>query len=158
MIRFEVPIKTISEANCSEHWSKKSKRHQMQQFIIGLAWQKHVRSISLPCRITMTRLSPRNLDYEENLPMAFKWIKDEIGGLLFPEKIVTYMSKSGKVQKNKGHADSDPRVKWEYKQEVSKRYGVRIEIENLDHSSEKVSILAILPFCFMILQFLQNCP
>ena len=158
MISFEIPIRTVSEANSSEHWAKKAKRHEQQQFFVSIAFHRHVRLVNFPCRITMTRLAPRSLDCEENLPMAFKWIKDEIGGLLFPEKIVTYESKSGKKKQNKGHADSDPRVKWEYKQEVSKRYGIRIEIESLAHSPEKVSFLAILPFCLLIPQFLQNCP
>lgn len=60
--------------------------------------------------------------------MAFKWIKDEIGACLFPEKVVIYRKKSGRYATNKGHADSDPRVTWKYAQEKGKIQGIRIEI------------------------------
>jgi hypothetical protein len=132
--RWELPIKVVSEANCSEHWTEKSKRHQRQQFFVRISYKKYVADVgkvNLPCKIKFTRLSPRSLDCEENLPMAFKWIKDEIGACLFPEKVVLYKKKSGKIASNKGHADSDPRVSWEFFQEKSKSYGIRIEIISL---------------------------
>lgn len=70
------------------------------------------------------------MDDEENLPMAFKWIKDEIGACIFPEKVIIYQKSNGKMAKNKGHADSDPRIKWKYAQEKGKRLGIRIEIQS----------------------------
>lgn len=88
----------------------------------------------MPCEITLIRIASRFLDAEENLPMAFKWIKDEIGACLFPEKVVIYKKKNGKYAQNKGHADSDPRVKWGYGQEKGKIQGVRIEIRRWDTS------------------------
>lgn len=60
--------------------------------------------------------------------MAFKWIKDEIGACIFPEKIVVYKNKNGKTMQNKGHADSSPMIKWEYGQEKGKIQAIRIEI------------------------------
>lgn len=129
-ISWEVAISTISEANSSEYWRKKNKRHEQQQFFVERSYLANVKKLSLPCTITLTRLSSRFLDAEENLPMAFKWIKDQIGACMFPEKIVTYVAKNGKVKQNKGHADSDPRVKWKYAQEKSKLKGIRIEIES----------------------------
>ncbi len=64
--------------------------------------------------------------------MAFKWIKDEIGACLFPEKVVAYKKKNGRIAKNKGHADSDPRVTWSYSQEKGKEKSIRIEIQSLN--------------------------
>ncbi len=129
MIRWEIPLSTVSESNRSEHWTKSSKRHKQQQFFIRALFNRESRKIPLPCIVTMTRLSSRTLDAEENLPMAFKWIKDEIGACLFPEKIVTYKKKNGVYAQNKGHADSDERVIWKYNQEKTKTKGIRIEFE-----------------------------
>lgn len=130
-IIWELPLKTVSESNCSEHWTKKSKRHRQQQFFIRSLFSKEDSVIPIPCIITLTRVSQRALDAEENLPMAFKWIKDEIGACLFPEKLVIYKKKNGKLAANKGHADSDDRVQWRYAQEKGKRLGIRIEIEGI---------------------------
>ncbi len=129
MITWELPLTTVSESNCSEHWTVKRKRHQQQQFFVRCLFNHEAQEIPMPCEITLTRISSRFLDSEENLPMAFKWIKDEIGACLFPEKVVTYHKKNRKTIKNKGHADSDPRVKWKYAQEKGKRLGIRIEIK-----------------------------
>lgn len=145
-ITWEFPLKTVSESNTSEHWAISSKRHRQQQFFIRAAFNREKQEILFPCIIKMTRLSNRFLDCEENLPMAFKWIKDEIGACLFPEKVVNYQVKrkesSGKVKivhvKNKGHADSSSLVRWEYSQEKSKIKGIRIEIS----SDQKQSCIA----------------
>ena len=129
MIKWEIPLKTVSEANSSEYWRVKRKRHEEQQFIIRSLFLKEHAPIVLPCTITLSRLSPRLLDCEENLPMAFKWIKDEIGACIFPEKVIVYRNKKGKLVKNKGHADSDPRITWQYDQKKQQQQGIRIEIE-----------------------------
>ena len=131
-ITFEVAIRTVSEANTSEHWSVSSRRHKGQQLFTRLAYHQNVKEMKFPCVITLVRLSPKLLDCEENLPMAFKWIKDELGACIFPDKVVAYLSKKGSVVSNKGHADSDPRIKWEYSQEKAKRQGIRIQITFLD--------------------------
>lgn len=68
------------------------------------------------------------LDDEDNLPIAFKWIKDEIGACLFPDKVVKYRGRRNVVH-NKGYADSNHLIQWKYKQEKGKTYGVRIEFE-----------------------------
>ena len=131
-IVWELPLSTISESNRNEHWSKSSKRHQQQQFFIRALFSRESGKIPMPCTITLTRLSTRMLDSEENLPMAFKWIKDEIGACLFPEKVVFYKNRRGRITANKGHADSDPRVTWKYSQEKSKKVGIRVEFEAED--------------------------
>lgn len=129
-LAWEIPLKTVSESNKSEHWTKSSKRHRQQQFFIRQLIANKRTEIPLPCVITLIRLSTRFLDFEENLPMAFKWIKDEIGACIFPEKVVIYKTKSGKLAKNKGHADSNALVTWKYGQEKCKLMGIRIEIDS----------------------------
>ena len=127
-IVWALPLKTADETNCYEHPAVKKKRHKQQQFFIRRLFIREDRKINLPCVIKFIRLSPGAMDEEDNLRMAFKWIKDEVGACLFPEKVVTYMTKKGQLRENKGHADSDNRVKWEYGQEKSAILGIRIEI------------------------------
>lgn len=143
MIVWEIPLKTQSEANSSEHWTKASKRHRHQQFFVRALFNGFTLDIPMPCEITLTRISERMLDAHDALPMAFKWIVDEIGAQLFPEKVVTYKKKNGRYAKNKGHADSDPRVTWKYAQEKGNIQGIRIEIKPLSNettSSEQCDI------------------
>ncbi len=130
MIKFawEVPIKTVSEANCSEHWQTKSKRHNGQQRLIHLILGSDLKKIALPCTIRLTRLATREMD-EDNLFLAFKWIKDQICADIFPEKVVSYTNKLGQSNKNKGFTDNDKRIKWEYSQEKRRLLGIRIEVE-----------------------------
>lgn len=128
MIEWTIPIITVSEANSSEFWKVKSDRHKQQQFFIKLSYKKYVKKIILPCSITLTRLSPRLLD-EDNLVSAFKYIRDEISECIFPEKTGMYMTKKGKWKKLKGRADSDPRIKWNYRQEKNFISQVKIEID-----------------------------
>ncbi len=130
MIRWEIPLKTVSEGNSREHWHKAASRHTSQQWWVRCLFNREIRLIPMPCVVTLTRIGPRFLDAEENLPMAFKWIKDELGACMFPEKVVVYKTKSGKYAQNKGHADSDPRVTWKYAQEKGKIQGIRIEIRS----------------------------
>jgi hypothetical protein len=109
-----LPIKTISEANSSEHWTKKKKRHDIQKVHIRLWWLNEKPEIQLPCKIKLTRLSSRLLD-DDNLVMAFKWIRDTIAGEIFPSKAP-------------GHADNDARLTWEYGQQKGKEKAIKIEI------------------------------
>lgn len=128
-IEWEIPLETVSEANCSQHWRKKYLRHKKQQIFIRLAYNKYVKNITFPCEVTMIRLAPRTLDEDDNLRMAFKWIKDEISECLLPEKQGSYLNKKGNTVKIKGRADSDPRIKWKYAQEPCTQLRVRIEID-----------------------------
>lgn len=130
---FDLPIRTISEANCSEHWTKSSRRHKEQQFVIRLLFNK-IGRVKLPCVINLVRLAPRLLD-DDNLRSAFKWIRDEIAECLFPDKKKTYVHK-GKVCQVRGMNDSNELVTWQYGQEKNRLTGIRIEIEELN-SGEK---------------------
>lgn len=127
MIVWELPLKTVSEMNCFEHWTVKSKRHRQQQFFIRQLMARETSEVPLPCVIILTRCSRQGLD-DDNLVGAFKWIRDELSELLLPHKSKTYV-KDGKVLRLKGRADSDPSIEWRYAQEKSKRTGIRIEIQ-----------------------------
>ncbi len=126
-IVWEIPLKTVSEANCSEHWTVSSKRHRQQQFFVRMLFHSLKDPVPLPCQITLIRLNSRPMDGQDNLPMSFKWIVDQISECIFPEKRKNYV-KDGKVRQLKGRADSDPRITWKYAQEKGKM-GIRIEIE-----------------------------
>jgi len=111
-----VPVITISEANNFDHWTKSAARHKKQKGIIKLYWNKIRNLVSLPCKMQLTRLAPRNLDFA-NLCMSLKWVEDscaeELTGNYVP-----------------GRADGDSRLKTTFSQEKSKEYGVKITIEN----------------------------
>mgnify|MGYP001569000446 CR=1 FL=1 len=127
MIEWNLPIKTVSEANCSEHWIEKRKRHKNQQKIVWYVWQTQDVEILLPCHIKLIRLGKRKLD-SDNLPMSFKYIRDEIASLLFPEKIIkVHDEKRGKRYRSKGQCDSSTQITWEYDQKISKTYGIIVQ-------------------------------
>lgn len=107
--------KLTSEANNSDHWTKKRQRKKMLQFLIRQHWNQANPSIILPCHITMTRIAPRKLD-SDNLQTAFKGVRDEIADLIIPGK-------------KKGQADSDKRLTWAYEQkQIPKTYALNIQI------------------------------
>lgn len=91
-----------------------------------MVWPKNAQ-ITLPCVICVERLSVRKLD-SGNLAMSLKWIQDEVGALLFPEKVITYRKKSGTYATNKGFTDNNPQVQWIYRQSKAKIQGIRITI------------------------------
>ena len=91
-IMWELPLTTVSEANSSEHWTKSSKRHRQQQFFVRAMFHGLKTEIPIPCTITLTRLNSRGLDKSDNLPMAFKYIKDEIVLFAFFQKIENLIS------------------------------------------------------------------
>ena len=128
MIKIELPIKTVSEANSSEHWTKKAERHKQQQFILRWGLKNYMCMLKVPCTVKLTRLSPRTLD-SDNLLTSLKYIRDEISEILIPEKKKYYLSKQGRAVPIKGRADDDPRIKWEYDQQKSKTQSVMIEID-----------------------------
>ncbi len=113
-----LPIKTVSESNCTEHWMKKSKRHKLQKTQVGWALKCDKPTVKIPCLIKLIRLTARELD-GDNLQMAFKWIRDAVADYIHPGL-------------QAGRADDDKAIKWEYDQEkVSKICKIRIEIYNL---------------------------
>lgn len=114
-----LPIRTYSEANSTEHWSKKNRRHKKQQNQLWTYFLCTRPPIKLPCTIKLIRIAPKTLDAHDNLPMAFKFIVDKLADYIIP----------GKVE---GHADSDSRITWQYDQIKTKEkdYHIKIEVFN----------------------------
>jgi len=116
-----LPIKTVSEANNFDHWTKRHKRHKRQKQAIKFACSNRITPVLLPCHIKLTRIAPRKLDQFENLPMAFKYILDAISELLIPGKSI-------------GQADSDKRilsVTYDQKKCGVGEYAIEIEISHI---------------------------
>lgn len=115
---FTIPIRTVSEANSSEHWSKKSARHKKQKKWVRI--YMNGKGIHPPCHIKLTRIAPRKLDKDDNLPTSFKYIKDYIADVIKPGLAP-------------GRADDDETITWDYAQEkgLPNTYGFRVEISKL---------------------------
>lgn len=129
MTLYEIPIKIVSEYNSTEHWSVARKRHKRHQLIFASYYRQNPYLEGFPCIVYLTRYSPRFLDKDDNLPGAFKWLKDQIASELIPGK-------------RKGMADSDPRIKWEYGQVKTKdkKYYAVIQILPIPIQSTEISI------------------
>ena len=127
-IELHIPILTVSEANCSEHWTAKNKRHQKQKLMVKGHLLRNGTSIPLPCHVKLTRVSPRTLDIGDNLPSAFKWIKDAIADHINPERTIGISKKTGRKVKIAGRSDDDERITWEYDQEKGKPQSIKIDI------------------------------
>lgn len=112
-------LKTASEANSSEHWIVKAKRHQKQKHMVKKVFLVEGPKITLPCKVTLTRLAPRGLDAHDNLPVSMKYIADAIAEYISPGKAI-------------GRADDCKEITWAYDQKKGrpKEYGVFIQIES----------------------------
>lgn len=108
MIRFKLPIRTVSEANVAshEHWRERQKRAKSQKETAALftrrafaiAWP----SLAGPVVVQLDRVAPRRLD-SDNLCGSTKAVRDGIAYVL-------------------GVDDGDPRVEYRY---VQRRGGPR---------------------------------
>lgn len=112
-------FKIVSEANTSEHWTKKRKRIAAQHKVVffSLAEKKPSGSIELPCEVIMTRYGSKLYD-DDNLIAAMKHVRDSIANYINPGLAP-------------GQADNDKRIKWTCLQvTVSDKnlHGIRIEI------------------------------
>lgn len=131
LLELTLPIHTVSEANGllskerfykngkpkPEHWTEKSARHKSQKHTVYAFLSPLKSKLSLPCTVKMVRVAPNELDADDNLRISLKWIKDAIAEILTQDFVP-------------GRADSDKRIKWEYDQEKSKTYGVKLQIWN----------------------------
>ena len=104
MIDIFVPMETVSEANVSEHYMKKSSRHKMQQWTTACYLQNHrvKEKIFLPCNILLIWRGKRKRDSDNNI-ISLKAIRDSLANYLIPGKA-------------KGQADGDNRLNWLYGQ------------------------------------------
>ncbi len=115
IVHFIIPLKTVSESNVKEHWSKSAKRHKAQKQMIKYWFLQESVPKYLPVVVTMTRLSPRFLD-DDNLQTAFKYVRDAIAEYFIPGLAV-------------GRADDDPRITWKYSQEKSTAQGMSLLLD-----------------------------
>jgi hypothetical protein len=109
-----IPASSVSEANRSEHWTKRYKRNKQQKAWIYALFKTHMPNLELPVTVRLTRFSKKKLDEHDNLPMSMKYFCDAIADRLIPGL-------------RPGIADSDPRITWKYAQEISERQGIKIE-------------------------------
>jgi len=112
-----VPIRTVSEANMTgEHWTKKHRRHKLQKQAVKDEFIKISEKINTPCEVNLTRIAPRNLDYD-NLCSSQKTIFDALCDCIIPGL-------------KAGRADGEGKIKAHYFQEKGrpKEYAVKIEI------------------------------
>lgn len=112
-----LPIRTVSEANVSEHWSKKSARHKLQKKIVKL--RAYSIPKTLPIHIKFTRISPRKLDAHDNLRCSMKWILDEVCAQITGNSVA-------------GRADDDHRITFEYDQVSGSPSTVKVEFFSLE--------------------------
>ena len=133
VISLTLPIMTVSEMNtvysktrlvktgkrkglaAREHWREAWERHKEQKNLVYLACRPKISIICLPCTVKLTRLGPREMDFD-NLVISQKYIRDAIAELITGDYVP-------------GRADGDKRISWQYDQEKSKEYGVKILIE-----------------------------
>jgi hypothetical protein len=112
----EYPCETKSELNLREHWARVSKRKQRQSadtteaLAVALGEGQKIPKQG-PWFVKLTRVSRGTLDNEDNLPAAFKRIKDTVAAAI-------------------GVDDKSRRVRWKYTQAKGKTLGVRLKIWN----------------------------
>ena len=75
-ITIEVPVGTKNPTNQREHPMARHKRASGERDATGLLWPGWSGPVLLVVRLT--RVSPRLLDAEDNLPAALKSIRDEV--------------------------------------------------------------------------------
>lgn len=114
-IEILLPLRTVSEANCFEPWMKKHKRHKDQKRAVMFAMIPIKEVIRTPCTIRITRFAPKGLDAHDNLRMAVKYILDQTCAEIMNDF-------------RPGRADGSDQLSFEYAQEKSKTYAIKIEI------------------------------
>lgn len=99
VIRFSIPLRTVSAANSREFWAARAKRVKKERDAVRwaalatVARDEWLQPLT-PCRVTLTRRGAKRLD-DDNLRSALKGIRDEVAALI-------------------GIDDGDPSVEWTY--------------------------------------------
>lgn len=110
-----LPVRTISELNHTEHWTKKHRRHKLQQKAVWTVLDPIKHQVSTPCHILLTRYAPRKLDKHDNLPISMKYILDAVCAIITGDH-------------RPGRADDDEKITISYDQVQSKNYAVKVLI------------------------------
>ena len=80
MIR--IPLRTVSGMNVREHFRVRAKRVKAERQAVALVLGPQKKP-ALPIVVTLTRIAPSSgLDPDDNLPSAFKAVRDEIAAWL----------------------------------------------------------------------------
>jgi hypothetical protein len=112
-----LPLRCLNWSNRSAHWKVKAKAAKEQRGLVCLAlrrvlpltWGEHVDASALPATVTLTRYGIRLMDDDGN-QRALKAVRDGVADAF-------------------GTNDGpDGGLTFEYGQEVSRHYGVRIEM------------------------------
>lgn len=118
LVEFILPIRTVSEANSSEHWSKKSKRHRSQKKVVWWALNSKRPPNQTPLTITLTRVAPRYMDYG-NLVSSFKYIEDACAEYFHPGLAPGRADGFGDIEFIYKQLNGDPK---EYKIKIEFKY------------------------------------
>jgi hypothetical protein len=115
-----IPIKLQSEANIRDkHWAVKHKRKLKYLHSIRMTLLSDPITVRLPVVLTLIRIAPRGLDFD-NLLYAFKNIRDFMSDALLPGY-------------QPGRADDSHLIQIKYHQERGKpkEYAIKIVLEPL---------------------------
>lgn len=110
-MKVHIPIRTVSEANARDHWTKKKSRTSEQRGLARVFCRDAKRlKVALPLTITLTRVSPtgKTLD-DDNLASALKATRDGVADAL-------------------GIDDGDKRLTWVCQQRRGDCWGVDVAI------------------------------
>lgn len=118
-VKLKIPVRIVSEANISEHWTKKHKRKKEQQAIIKLFWNDEAKQIKPPAKIKLIRIAPRSLDLD-NLVASFKHATDAIADLIKPGYLA-----------GRADGEGDLHFKYDQKKGKPKEYALEIEIRQV---------------------------
>lgn len=123
MIHLYLPIRTVSEANQRDHWTKKARRAKDQRGTTALVVRAELRrkrvTIGNGLVVTLCRVAPGTLD-DDNLRGACKGPRDGIADAL-------------------GINDRDPRVTWAYQQRRGRAGEYAVNITIVERMSANVS-------------------
>ena len=110
-VKVIVPIRLVSVANISEHWSKSAQRRREHRAECWYSLKAAKIPHMLPCVVTLTRIAPRRLDAHDNLRSSAKGAVDGIADWLNLK------------------TDADHRVEWRYAQRRGEPHEYALEIE-----------------------------
>lgn len=114
--KFVVPLRLESVSNVSKHWTAQSKeKNKIKRAIKFIMCTSQIKP---PCKVILTRVAPRALDAEDNLPMALKTPKDAVADVICPGLAP-------------GRADGNKNITWEFSQRkgLPKTYALEIELQ-----------------------------
>jgi hypothetical protein len=109
LLRVEVPIRTVSEANQREHWALRLQRKHAQQIAVATlldnVYANTVAAQDVPLDVHLTRCASRALD-SDNLVGSMKHVRDAIAQWI-------------------GIDDGDPRVSYQVGQRIAAKPKMR---------------------------------